>query len=198
MATIIAGEFNTVDESETAASALRDAGFDASDVSAFMLNAPGQHAIHPAGGDEDADAGAQHAHSGAVTGAVVGAAVGLGAGAAGMAATGLGPAVAATATAVGAYTGSLIGALNKTGDEESSQPDAPVRHAGTMVAINASDESGQQRACDILRAHGARQIERAEGEWQDGRWVDFDPRATPMLIESPAPRTADVPHRTSP
>jgi len=196
MATIIAGELTTLKESERAAARLRDAGFDESDVSVFMLNAPGQHALHPVGGDETADRGAENAHSGAVSGAVVGAAVGLGAGAAAMAAADLGPAMAATATAVGAYTGSLIGAMNKTSDE----PDAPtteVRHAGAMVAVNVEDEAAALRATDILREEGARQIERAEGTWQDGRWADFDPRATPNLVDSAIARGEQT-HRPMP
>lgn len=196
MATIIAGELTTMEESERAAARLRDAGFDESAVSIFMLNAPGQHALHPVGGDEDADRGAEQAGTGAVSGAVVGAAVGLGAGAVAMAAADLGPAMAATATAVGAYTGSLIGAMNKTGDEP-EVPATEVRHAGAMVAVNVEDEAGALRAADILREEGARQIERAEGTWQDGRWADFDPRATPNLIDSALARS-ETSHRPSP
>jgi hypothetical protein len=51
-----------------------------------------------------------------------------------------------------------------------------------MVAVNAADQDAENNAIDILRAHGARQIERAEGLWEDGQWVDFDPRNSPDLI----------------
>jgi hypothetical protein len=182
MATIIAGEFNTMEETEAVAAALKAAGFGSSHVSVFMLNSPGQHAIHPLGGDVDKDPGAGNTDKGAVTGAVVGATVGLGVGAAAMAATEFGMAVAATAAAVGAYTGSLVGALNKTGDTESPQAPVEVRHAGAMVAINAPDEAAQNRAIETLRSHGAKQVERAEGTWENGKWLDFDPRSTPVLV----------------
>ncbi len=188
MATIIAGEFATMAETESVAAALQAADFAADNISVFMLNAAGQHALYPIGGDENADAGASHAHGGAVSGAIIGATVGLGVGAATMAATEAGAAVAATIAAAGAYTGSLVGALNKVGDEE-----APVaatesaRHAGAMVAINAVGANSVNRAVAILRAHGARQIEQAEGRWENGNWLDFDPRVTPNLIEAESP-----------
>jgi hypothetical protein len=34
-----------------------------------------------------------------------------------------------------------------------------------------------------LRAHGALEIERAEGEWRDAAWIDFDPRRIPDFVE---------------
>jgi hypothetical protein len=182
MATIIAGEFATMEETEAAAAALRAADFSQPDVSVFMLNSPGQHGLHPLGGDQDADPGASKTDKGAVSGAVIGGAVGLGVGAASLAATDVGPAIAATAAAVGAYTGSLIGALNKTGNHESPEPPADVRHAGAMVAVNTTSQEAEQNAIEILRAHGAGQIERAEGRWEDGKWLDFDPRATPNIV----------------
>jgi hypothetical protein len=196
MTTIIAGEFATMDESEAAAGALKSANFEPADVSVFMLNSPGQHALYPVGGDEDADPGAKKAHTGAVTGAVIGATVGLGAGAAAIVATDVGVAVAATAAAVGAYTGSLVGALNKTGDDESHEPAGETRHAGAMVAVNTPGEEAQQRAADILRSHGAKQVERAEGRWEDGKWLDFDPRVTPDLIFESRP--TDPSRRSAP
>jgi hypothetical protein len=36
-----------------------------------------------------------------------------------------------------------------------------------------------------LRAEGAVDIERAEGEWRDGDWVDFNPIAAPRLVDVP-------------
>ena len=187
MAIIIAGEFATMEQTESVAAALSSANFAPANVSVFMLNAPGQHALHPMGGDEDADPGASNAHTGAVSGAVIGATVGLGVGVATVVATGLGAAVAATAAAVGAYTGSLVGALNKSGDNESAQPPTEVRHAGAMVAVNAETADAEQRAFEILRSHGAKQVERAEGKWENGKWLDFDPRTIPALMNDHLP-----------
>ena len=192
MTTIIAGEFATMAETESVVAALHDADFDTDSISVFMLNAPGQHALHPLGGDEDADSGASHAHSGAVSGAIIGATVGLGVGAATMAATEAGPVVAATIAAAGAYTGSLVGALNKVGDDEASAAATEnVRHAGAMVAVNAKSAMWANRAVEILRAHGARQVEQAEGQWENGKWLDFDPRVTPHLVTQVTPERVD-------
>lgn len=91
MATIIAGLFETLAEAEKAETALKNADFEKSDVSAFALNPAGQHALYPIGGDQDADPGAKEAHVGAASGAIVGGAAALGLGAAAMAATGAGP-----------------------------------------------------------------------------------------------------------
>ena len=194
MATIIAGEFATMAETESVTAALKAADFDADNISVFMLNAPGQHALHPLGGDENADAGASRADGGAAAGALIGATVGLGVGAATMAATAAGPAVAATIAAAGAYTGSLVGALNKIGDGEApAAATESARHAGAMVAINADDANSINRAVAIMRAHGARQIEQAEGRWESGNWLDFDPRVTPHLID--AETSARLPER---
>ncbi len=190
MANIIAGEFATIAETEIVADALKSADFDAADIAVFMLNAPGQHAIYPIGGDEDADPGASQAHTGAMSGAIIGATVGLGLGAATMAATEVGPAIAATVAAAGAYAGSLVGALNKVGDDETTHPNEPVRHAGAMVAINAISAISVNRAIAVLRAHGAKQVEQAEGRLENGKWIDFDPLATPHIVNSDSPAHA--------
>ena len=52
------------------------------DIETFALNAPGQHARFPIGGDEDADRSAQGGENGAVKGAALGGAAGLAVGAA--------------------------------------------------------------------------------------------------------------------
>ena len=38
--------------------------------------------------------------------------------------------------------------------------------------------AGKQRAQDI---------ERADGTWQDGKWMDFDPLKPALLVDLPAP-----------
>jgi hypothetical protein len=48
-----------------------------------------------------------------------------------------------------------------------------------MLAVNAVDAHRQQRALELLQRHQAQDIERAEGEWSNGQWVDFDPVAIP-------------------
>jgi len=46
-----------------------------------------------------------------------------------------------------------------------------------MIAVNVDRAGTEKRAIEILKRHGARDVRRAEGEWANGSWRDFDPRA---------------------
>ncbi len=172
MTRIIAGMFETIEEANSAAQELRRDRFGEEGVSVFHVNPPGQHAQYAIGGDEFADPGAKKGDEGAGKGATTGAVVGGIAGAVG------GPPGAAVGAAVGAYTGSVVGAMSGLGDRPNVD-----RPAGVMVAVNAGD--AEETAIQVLRARGARGIERAEGEWRDGDWADFDPSKTPQYIDAP-------------
>jgi len=171
MASIIAGMFDTIVKADAAANDLRESCCRQEDISTFHNNPPGQHDVFSVGGDEDADPGAKRAHTGAMTGAAIGAGIGL-------AAIAAGPLVVAAAVGVGAYTGSLGGALSGTDDAGHRQVRRP---AGVMVAVNVTEASAQD-VINILRANGATTVEKAEGEWRDGQWADFDPIALPRLL----------------
>jgi hypothetical protein len=84
------------------------------------------------------------------------------------------------------YTGALAGALSKTGrrpEKEAGEPASPPpRRAGMVVAVNVSAKAPEKLATDVLRQHGARDIERAHGTWTRGKWEDFDPLSTPQLV----------------
>ncbi len=184
MARIIAGVFETFTAAERTRDALLEAGFDGTHICSFFNNAPGQHAELPAGGDESADPKARDAHKGAAGGAAVGAGVGL---AAGLTA---GPAALAVA-GVGAYVGSLAGTGRAT---EGENAHAVRRPAGVMVAVNVGDGARESDAVRALHACGADNIERAEGRWENGDWVDFNPVAEPDLVDQAelhVPGTAD-------
>ena len=56
--------------------------------------------------------------------------------------------------------------------------------SSTSVRIAAPGD--EQHVIDTLREEGAADIERADGMWVDGDWADFDPVATPRLVD-PAP-----------
>jgi hypothetical protein len=185
MTRIVAGVFDTEQRATSAARGLRDAGFDASDLDQFTLGPPGRHDALPTGGDEPVDAKAEGGDSGAVKGAAIGTAVGA---LAGLAATPLvGPLGVAGGAAAGAYAGSLAGAVGRMGsDQHTPQP----RPAGVMVAVNTAEPESEALAVDLLRDHGARMIERADGTWRDGRWADFDPVAVPDIVESHVAGTA--------
>jgi hypothetical protein len=185
MNTIIAGLFETIDEAEGAARSLRGRRFADDAVSHFANNPPGQHDQFPIGGDENADPGAKHAHGSAVAGAGVGA----GAGATVGAIVG-GPPGAAVGAGVGAYVGSLAGALGGLKGKGSDQ--RPVRRpAGVMVAVRVDGTTEEQTAIEVLSTEGASHIEKAQGQWSGGKWVDFDPVVAPQLVSVPPPASRD-------
>jgi hypothetical protein len=53
-----------------------------------------------------------------------------------------------------------------------------------VVAVHAGQAEEEELAIGLLRDHGARMIERAEGTWRDGKWSDFDPVRMPHVVES--------------
>jgi len=69
MSIIVAGRFETAEQSERTVQDLLSGGFLKSDASTFFVNPPGQHDQLPVGGDQDADANASKAHVGAAAGA---------------------------------------------------------------------------------------------------------------------------------
>ena len=91
---------------------------------------------------------------------------------------------AAAGLAVGAYTGSLHGAMNKLGDTPAAV-ETPPRPAGVRLAVNVLPPSTRDSVLATFRRHGAHSIEEAEGTWRDGTWVEFDPVTTPRWVEAP-------------
>ena len=202
MTPIIAGRFEQSSQAEEAVAALRKRGFGTEDVTVFFVNPPGQHARYPIGGDRDASPGAKHAQSGALKGVALGSAVGVGVGIA--AAPLLGPAAVLAGAAAGAYAGSLSGALGDMEEKPSAaKPESEIvepvavtgspeqtsrpRVGGMLVAVRAVEFATRVDAVNVLRAEGAHDIERADGTWQGGHWVDFDPLKPLLLVDLPAP-----------
>jgi hypothetical protein len=80
---------------------------------------------------------------------------------------------------IGAYTGSLMGALSQTrdGDERAATREHPVEQpGGPRIAVNVERPGTEPVAVDLLERHGATEVSRAEGEWRDRTWRDYDPR----------------------
>lgn len=183
METIIAGRFDTWEKSEKAIQALSDAhDIKAEDTCSFYVGPAGQHATFPIGGDEHTDPGAGDAHNKGITGGA------LGAGVAGLAALPAGPIAAATGAVVGAYAGSLLGSLQGMHEKDVSERHAePLRRsAGVLVAVKIDALSGNEPdVIQTLEAQGAQDIEKTEGQWRSGEWVDFDPVAPLRLIHTP-------------
>lgn len=176
MTTIIAGHFQTQDECQQVAEALQAAGFAADGVSTFYVNPPGQHAVIPTGGDRIASPGAQETPQGLAKGEVTGAAVGAALGAATIPLTGpVGPVLGGL---VGAHVGSLY-SFSELKEKDESGP--PPRPAGMLVAVAVAGDQ-EARAIELMRRHGAQQIERAEGTIAQGDWKDFNPLSVPQYL----------------
>jgi hypothetical protein len=177
MSRIIAGIFEASPQAEAAVAALRSAGFPEQSVSEFHNNAPGQHALHPLGGDESADPEAKGAGKGAAKGAALGTVIGAGVGA-----VLAGPLGAVAGAGVGAYTGAFGGAMNRLADEDATLPPSR-RPAGIMVAVELQgSHASEATAIALMRDHEAVAIEEAEGKWLEGQWADFDPLEPPHII----------------
>ena len=177
MARIAAAVFADQSTANQAMAALTHLGLEDDDVDTFVINPPGRHDTLPFGGDEDADDDARPGDRGALRGAAVGGAVGVVAGA--LATPIVGPAGLAGGIAAGAYAGALAGALASMGRRE--EPSA--RPFGVMVTVNLDHTRNDDPVLDALYDGGAQMIERAQGEWQNGRWVDFDPVAHPQHVD---------------
>ena len=176
MARIAAAVFADQSTANQAMAALAGLGIGADDVDTFVINPPGRHHALPLGGDEAADDDARPGDRGALKGAAVGGAVGVVAGA--LATPIVGPAALAGGVAAGAYAGALAGALASMGRRE----EPAARPFGVMVTVNLDHARNDDPVLDALYDGGAQMIERAQGEWHDGRWVDFDPVGHPHPI----------------
>lgn len=191
MASIIAARFETQAQADSAVGALTAAGIAQADRTVFYLNPAGQHAQYPIGGDAHHDEGTRESGKTAGAGAAIGSITGLALGTVTGAALGEGGLMAAAAIAgagIGGYVGSLAGGLAgaRSGDARDASIEEPVERAsGMMVAVHLSGSTGEDEVLRVFRSQGALEIERADGEWRDGTWADFDARRTPRLVDAP-------------
>jgi hypothetical protein len=186
VASVLSGQFDDFAVARAVVDELLTLGMAEKDLEIFALNAPGQHARFPIGGDEDADHSARGGESGAVKGAALGGAAGLALGAAAIPA--IGPIAAAAGLAVGAYTGAFAGAV-KTMGKAPPQTEIPPRPAGVRVVAHVPTRQHRECVLSTFERHHARSIEEAEGTWRDGSWVDFDPVSVPRWLRPPQPES---------
>jgi hypothetical protein len=179
MSRIICGMFDRTVDAEAALDAFKHQGFQRSEVDAFYVSPPGQHAMTPVGGDAPhSSEGSRGAGMGAGLGAAVGALIGAALG--WLASSELGVIVIPLGAGLGAYLGSFAGAMARVrgGRPGAASIEHPVEpRGGRMVAVNVDRPGTERRAIEILQGHGARDVRRAEGEWANGSWRNFDPRA---------------------
>ena len=137
---------------------------------------------------------AKGAVTGATTGAVVGGAAGLLAALVPLAIPGIGPFIAAGPIAaalagagIGAVAGGLIGSLVHLGvpEEEAHTYAEGVRRGGTLVTATADTDAMAERAAEIMRSHGAVDIDKRAESWRKAGWTGkwSDQQALPVVEE---------------
>ncbi|MEN5161500.1 hypothetical protein [Achromobacter spanius] len=185
MSLIVAARFEGFETAKAAVSRLATSGVPDWDIHTFYVNPAGEHGRFPYGGDRRSDPDAGRADMGAYLGAG-----GVGAVFAvfgGFVAAELSDSTAAilAAAGVGAYLGSLFGALWVTGHGTTQHghfnPDshAEIRQAGVMVAVRTRPQR-ELLVCRILRDAGGTDVEHANGRWRNNHWEDFDPLSLPQ------------------
>jgi len=109
----------------------------------------------------------------------------------GLAIPGIGPILAAGPIAValagagaGAVAGGLIGGLTDMGVSETHAEyyAEAVRRGGALVTIRA-DEDRADEAEQIIRRHGAFDIEDRATQWKSSGWTGYDAKAEPFSFE---------------
>lgn len=179
MARIICGMFDRTLDADAALEEFKREGFQRAEVDAFYVSPPGQHAMTPVGGDAPhSSEGSKSAGVGAGLGAVIGAVIGAGAG--WLVSGDFGIVVIPLGAGLGAYVGAFAGSMARVrqGSRSSASVEHPVEpRGGRMIAVNVERRGTEGLAIKILKKNGARDVRRAEGEWANGSWRDFDPRA---------------------
>ena len=182
MTLVNAGRFDDQDKAKELTEALQQAGISKEKVSVFFVNPEGQHHVLPFGGDENHSPGTSEASKGAWIGAGAGAAAGAAVGSTG------GPEGAVIGAGVGAYTWSLAGAVSKTDDRPESDSDTAKeegtvtdRKSGLHVAAELNHEQ-KDKIAELIRDHGGKDVEEADGKIEDSHWLDFDPTKPVRLV----------------
>ena len=178
MSRIVAGRFDRSIDADAALVALRREGFAEAEYDSFAVNPPGQHGLNPIGGDVHADAGTHGAGTTAVIGAALGLVVGLVIGS--IASLHLGATALWLIGGLGAFVGAFAGVMKKLHNPRRSEhtTEHPVEMpAGRMIAVCVDRAGTEDSAVSVLRRNGARDVGRAQGQWRDGAWRDFDPRS---------------------
>ena len=199
MSLIVAARFDTFPSAENAARRLFADGIAEEDVSIFFVNPAGQHGTYPLGGDEASDSGARGAHVGAALGAGLIGVAGAALGALIWAYAGVSPLALIITVGVGAYIGSLGGALLATksaGLPRARGQSTGIRKAGVLASVHVTREN-EALVARLLKDCGGMDVEKAAGRWRDGNWIDFDPVAPPVLSDKVEPKAARSPSQTA-
>lgn len=154
----VVGLFDGPDQAQTAAAALKDAGFRSNDIGITMRDREEANTLAEHTGATTAAGAATGAVAGGTLGAIAGWLAGIGA----LLIPGVGPIIAAgplaaalTGAAIGAAGGSLMGALIGMGvpEEEARWYESEVGRGGTLVTVRADRRYDEARQL-MLRSGG--------------------------------------------
>jgi uncharacterized protein (TIGR02271 family) len=189
MAQTVVGLMDTIEEAHNVVQDLIDSGFDRDDISIMSRKDEEAEVVTE---EKDITSGvgsgtAKGAGAGAALGGIAGLVVGL----TGLAIPGVGPIVAAGPLAailagagIGAVAGGIIGALTDLGvpEEDAHYYAEGVRRGGVLVTV-ATDDANADRAAEIMRRHGAVDIDERAQQWRTTGWKKFDEKATPYTSD---------------
>jgi stress response protein YsnF len=189
MAQTVVGLMDTIEEAHNVVLDLIDSGFDRDDISIMSRKDEEAEVVTE---EKDTTSGigsgtAKGAGAGAALGGIAGLVVGL----TGLAIPGVGPIVAAGPLAatlagagIGAVAGGIVGALTELGvpEEDAHYYAEGVRRGGVLVTV-ATDDAAADRAAEIMRRHGAVDIDERAQQWRSTGWERFDEKATPYTSD---------------
>jgi hypothetical protein len=141
------------------------------------------------------------AATGASKGMAFGALAGMLLSAATMMIPGLGPILVAGpgltllgGTTLGALAGGIVGALKARGvpEEQANFYAEGVRRGGTLITVNAKTDELAQRAVDILKRHGAVDIDQRVADWKRFGWGGHFGRVTQRAKKATEAKPADA------
>lgn len=185
MARTVIALYDDRSDAQRAIQDLVDSGFDRESISVLARHI--ENGPPAPSGNQAAEGAGIGAAIGLVFGGIGGLLVGLGA----LAIPGFGPIVAAgpliaalTGAGVGAGAGAIIGALVKLGiaEEEAHLYAEGVRHGGTLVVVQTSDQMAMQ-AANIMERHQPADMEQKAIEWQAGGWTDLEASSQPPELD---------------
>jgi len=180
MAKTVLGLMDNIDEAQAVVRDLVSAGIRREDIG-FMANEkqtiPSSAALNESEGEVGGAAGG--ALTGAGAGAAIGGLGGLLLSVAPLAIPGIGPIIAAGPVAaalagagIGAVAGGLIGGLTNLGvpEEDAHYYAEGVRRGGILVTVASGSEAQASQAVDIMKRHGAIDIDERATQWKRQGW----------------------------
>jgi uncharacterized protein (TIGR02271 family) len=178
MAKTVIGLMDNISEAQAVVKDLVARGIDRDDIG-FMANE--KHTVPDSAhlNESEGSRTASGALAGAGTGAAVGGIAGLALSLAPLAIPGIGPILAAgpiaaalTGAGIGAVAGGLIGGLTNLGvpEDEAHYYAEGVRRGGILVTVAAETEAQADEAAEVMRRHGAVDIDERATEWKKQGW----------------------------